>query len=99
MPTTGDPVPGPAAVPGQWAGSGTHRPAPADDPPAHRDDRTDPGEAAAVDEPVVETGHPAVDRALAGLAEVESAPAAEQVGRFEAVHRALRDTLATIDQT
>jgi hypothetical protein len=44
------------------------------------------------------TGHPAVDGALAGLAEAASLPPEEQVGGYEAAHQALQQTLATIDQ-
>jgi hypothetical protein len=44
------------------------------------------------------TGHPVVDAAVAGLAEQAELPPAEQVGGYEAAHRALSQTLASIDQ-
>jgi hypothetical protein len=49
--------------------------------------------------PAGPTGHPLVDAALAGLDRVAGAPAAEQVGAYEEMHRVLQQTLATIDQT
>jgi hypothetical protein len=39
-----------------------------------------------------------VDKALAALAEAQHGPATEQVAAYEATHRALQQTLATIDQ-
>jgi hypothetical protein len=45
------------------------------------------------------TGHPAVDAALASLADATELPPSEQVAAYEATHRALQQTLATIDQT
>ncbi len=45
------------------------------------------------------TGNPAVDEALDGLAGAADLPPAEQVGAYEAAHRALQQTLATIDQS
>jgi hypothetical protein len=44
------------------------------------------------------TGHPAVDAALDELAQVAELPPGEQVPAYEAVHRTLSQTLATIDQ-
>jgi hypothetical protein len=49
--------------------------------------------------PAGPTGHPLVDAALAGLDRVAGAPAAEQVGAYEEMHRVLQQTLASIDQT
>jgi hypothetical protein len=45
------------------------------------------------------TGHPAVDAALAELAAGTEAAPAEQVAAYETAHRALQQTLATIDQS
>lgn len=45
------------------------------------------------------TGHPGVDAALAQLDAVAELPPAEQVGAYEAVHRALTGTLSAIDQS
>jgi hypothetical protein len=44
------------------------------------------------------TGHPAVDATLGALAGAEDSPPAEQVAFYEATHRVLKETLATIDQ-
>lgn len=49
-------------------------------------------------EPAPVTGHPAVDAALRGLAEVAGADPAEQLPAFHAAHRAMREALATIDE-
>jgi hypothetical protein len=57
---------------------------------------TDPVPATAGGGP---TGHPAVDGALRGLASAAELPPAEQVPAFDAAHRALQQTLATIDQS
>jgi hypothetical protein len=52
-----------------------------------------------VEPPVPEvTGHAAVDATLAELAEAAELPPAEQVGAYEAAHRALQQTLSDIDQ-
>jgi hypothetical protein len=45
------------------------------------------------------TGHPAVDAALDALAEAAERPAGEQVEAYEAAHKALQQTLATIDES
>jgi hypothetical protein len=45
------------------------------------------------------TGHPAVDAALDELAQAAELPPGEQVPAYEAVHRTLSQTLATIDQS
>lgn len=62
---------------------------PADDAPA----------TAADDAPaeVVPTGEPRVDGALATLAGLAGRPVSEQVAGYEEIHRALQDTLATVD--
>ncbi len=45
------------------------------------------------------TGHPAVDAALDELAQAVELPPGEQVLAYEATHRTLSQTLATIDQS
>ena len=45
------------------------------------------------------TGHPAVDAAVARLAEQADLPPGEQVAGYEAAQQALHQTLASIDQT
>ncbi|MBX6357105.1 MAG: hypothetical protein IRZ05_14780 [Micromonosporaceae bacterium] len=49
--------------------------------------------------PAATTGHPAVDDALRALDEAADAPPASQIPAFEAAHRVLQQTLATIDET
>lgn len=49
--------------------------------------------------PVPSSGHPAVDAALQGIANVASLAPADQIAQYEAAHRVLRETLATIDQS
>lgn len=44
------------------------------------------------------SGHPAVDAALRGIANTAGLPPADQIAQYEAAHRTLRETLATIDQ-
>jgi hypothetical protein len=44
------------------------------------------------------TGHPAVDEALRALDETADAAPADQIPGYEAVHRVLQQTLATIDE-
>jgi hypothetical protein len=43
------------------------------------------------------TGHPAVDAALAAVAQVSDAAPADQLAAYQAAHRTLRETLASID--
>lgn len=57
-----------------------------------------PGHAEAAGHTAV-TGHAGVDAALAELARCAESPPAEQVGAYEAAHRSLLATLATIDQS
>jgi hypothetical protein len=45
------------------------------------------------------TGHPQVDAALTGLAEVSRRPPAEQIGAYEAADEALRATLSSIEES
>jgi hypothetical protein len=40
---------------------------------------------------------PAVERAVAGIAELDEVPVAEHVERFDDVHRALTEALSAID--
>jgi hypothetical protein len=44
------------------------------------------------------SGHPAVDAAIQAMANAAGLPLADQIAQYEAVHRTLRETLATIDQ-
>lgn len=48
---------------------------------------------------VAMTGNPAVDEALRALDDAAQAPPAEQIPAYEAAHRALQQTLATIDES
>jgi hypothetical protein len=50
-------------------------------------------------EQAVVTGHATVDDALDGLAQAAGLTPEEQVPSYEAAHRALQQTLATIDQS
>lgn len=56
----------------------------------------EPMEPPEADEPVI--GHPAVDAALRGLAEVTDAAPADQLPAYQAAHRTLREALASIDE-
>jgi hypothetical protein len=46
----------------------------------------------------VRTGHPAVDAALQAMANAADLPPDDQIAQFEATHRILNETLATIDE-
>jgi hypothetical protein len=59
-------------------------------PPAH--DRPEPGGA-----PV--TGHPTIDASLQALAQAADAAPVEQLPAYQAAHRTLRETLASIDES
>lgn len=48
---------------------------------------------------VAGSGHPAVDAALQGIANAAALAPADQIAQYEAAHRVLRETLATIDQS
>jgi hypothetical protein len=61
---------------------------PGEGAPAPRDDRA-PGS----------TGHPAVDAAVAAVAEVADLPPEHQVPAYEQAQRALSETLSAIDQS
>lgn len=54
-----------------------------------------PGDAA---RPAGPTGHPAVDAALRGVAQVSEVSPAEQIPAYQAAHRVLQETLAGIDE-
>ena len=43
------------------------------------------------------TGHPEVDAVLESLVDIAAVPPAEQVARYNDAHRALQQTLRTID--
>jgi hypothetical protein len=47
---------------------------------------------------VVETGHPAVDGALRAMVNAADLPPGDQIAEYEAAHRTLQETLATIDE-
>lgn len=47
--------------------------------------------------PVLETGHDAVDSALARLVELDGVPTEAHAGVYESVHQTLRDTLNALD--
>lgn len=57
----------------------------------------DPAAPAGADQEV-STGHPAVDAALRAVAQVAQAPPADQIPAFQAAHRTLQETLASIDE-
>jgi hypothetical protein len=44
-------------------------------------------------------GNPEVDAVVAGLADLGATPLDEQVARYAEAHRALQQTLRTIDET
>ena len=59
------------------------------------------GQDAVVGEPAtdtVSTGHPSVDGALRGMANAAELPPDHQIAQYEATHRILAETLATIDE-
>jgi hypothetical protein len=59
-------------------------------------DYAEPAEQPPEQPPVI--GHPAVDAALRGLAEVTDAAPADQLPAYQAAHRTLREALASIDE-
>ena len=67
---------------------GGFRPEPPPAPPTY---------AAADDEIVAETGHPAVDAVLRSLENASRLAPAEQIAEYEAAHQVLQETLASID--
>ncbi|MEH1130684.1 hypothetical protein [Micromonospora sp. CPCC 206061] len=44
------------------------------------------------------SGHPAVDAVIQSLANAANVPLRDQIAEYEAAHRTLQETLATIDQ-
>lgn len=80
------PVPGPfrtgPPVPGPYRPP-TAAPDPQVNPPAQKEPRT---------------GHPAVDAVLQAMVNAADLPLADQIAQYEAAHRTLQQTLATIDQ-
>lgn len=61
----------------------------------------EPGGASAVVAPEAaadENRHPKVDEALQALAQTRGLTPADQIAGYEAVHRTLQETLATIDE-
>ncbi|GGK07807.1 hypothetical protein GCM10010123_42190 [Pilimelia anulata] len=54
--------------------------------------------AAAGPAAVEATGHPAVDAAVRAMANTAALPLGEQIAQYEAAHRTLGETLATIDE-
>jgi hypothetical protein len=44
------------------------------------------------------SGHPAVDAAVQAMANAADLPPADQIAEYEAAHRTLQETLATIDE-
>jgi hypothetical protein len=44
------------------------------------------------------TGHPSVDAVLRGITQVAGQPAGDQIPAFQAAHRTLQETLASIDE-
>ncbi|WP_326553973.1 hypothetical protein [Micromonospora sp. NBC_01813] len=44
------------------------------------------------------TGHPAVDATIEAIRNAAGLPPADQIAQYEAAHRTLQETLATIDQ-
>lgn len=75
-------------VPGPFRPGGPVRPTPTSSPVAR------PAEPA----PASGSGHPAVDAVIQAIANATDLPPADQIAQFEAAHRTLQETLATIDQ-
>jgi hypothetical protein len=44
------------------------------------------------------TGHPAVDAVIQSMENAADLPPRDQIAQYEAAHRTLQETLATIDQ-
>jgi NADPH-dependent curcumin reductase CurA len=57
-----------------------------------------PAEPAAVPATAGGTGHPAVDAVLQSLANAARLAPQDQIAEYEAAHRVLQETLATIDR-
>lgn len=74
-------------------------------PPEPAEQETDPDatgpDVGAPDPPAVAespTGHPAVDAVLQGITRVAGAAPGDQIPAFQAAHRTLQETLASIDE-
>lgn len=80
------PVPGPFR-PGPRPGPPRPMPPPAVSTPSEADAAPGGG-----------TGHPAVDAAIRGLDNAVGLSLRDQIAEYEAAHRTLQETLATIDQ-
>jgi hypothetical protein len=81
--------PQPAPRPGPSPGGGVRAPQ-HPEPPATTDAAEPPA-------PVEGTGHPAVDAVLQSLANAARLAPADQIAEYEAAHRVLQETLASID--
>lgn len=90
------PPPGARPVPPQAA---FEQPATGPATPAEADSDRHADTASGSGRPVPGSGHPAVDAVLQGIANVASLAPADQIAQYEAAHRVLRETLATIDQS
>lgn len=77
-------------------------PAPNQEAANHRADGQQPDEQQPDERPAgdaaVPTGEARVDEALATLDGLAGRPVSEQVAGYEEIHRALQDTLATVDE-
>lgn len=63
------------------------------------DEPAPPSAIADPDRDAAESGHPDVDAAVAAVADAADLPPGEQVAAYEAAHRILQETLATIDES
>jgi hypothetical protein len=57
-----------------------------------------PEPSTAVGEPPPRSGHPAVEAVIRAMANAADLSPGDQIAEYEAVHQALQETLATIDQ-
>ncbi|GAB3804255.1 hypothetical protein [Micromonospora zhanjiangensis] len=105
------PRPGLAGVPGAFRpgplGAAVprppeHRPTPADQHPTPPGHRPTPAGGPAAEPAGADadpgSGHPAVDAALRSIVNAAGLSPADQIAQYEAAHRTLQETLATIDQ-
>jgi hypothetical protein len=63
------------------------------------DESTRPDAVPATDQDGEQSGHAAVDAAVAAVTAAADLPPGEQVAAYEAAHRTLQETLATIDES
>jgi len=80
------------------AGSGGPFPGPAGPDQAAPGPRPTPPPGRTPQESGGGCGHPAVDAAIKAIANGADLPPADQIAQYEAAHRTLQETLATIDQ-